>query len=181
MIFDEVMTGFRVAYGGAQSLFGISGPDDTGKDCRWRLPMRLWGSSRHHGSRAASRQGLSAGTLSGNPLATAAGIATLKELRDRPPYERLEAMAARLAQGLDDAATAAGVPHTVARVGSMMTLFFNPRAVTDWSVAAACDTRAFAHYFWRLLARGYLYAVQSGSKALYCQQPIKSRGHSDLS
>ena len=77
-----------------------------------------------------------AGTLSGNPLATAAGIATLTVLRDSNPYPRLEQLSARLAAGLDEAATAAGDPHCIGRVGSMMTLFFNPGPVSDWDTAS---------------------------------------------
>ncbi len=83
-----------------------------------------------------------AGTLSGNPLATAAGIATLKVLRDSDAYSRLEHSSSRLAEGLVKAARSAKIPHTLARVGSMMTLFFNPEPVTDWTVAARSDTAA---------------------------------------
>src|SRR6187431_2393502 len=87
-----------------------------------------------------------AGTLSGNPIATAAGIATLKLLRDQPPYERLEQLSARLARGLTEAASAAKVPHTLARVGSMLTLFFGGQPVTDWDTAAQSDAARFAKY-----------------------------------
>ncbi len=168
LIFDEVMTGFRVAYGGAQSLFGIL-PDLTtlGKIVGGGLPVGAYGGRAEIMEHVLpAGKVFQAGTLSGNPLATAAGIATLKELRDRPPYERLEAMSARLAQGLDEAATAAGVPHTVARVGSMMTLFFNSRPVLDWTVAATCDTAAFSRYFWGLLERG-IYMPCSQYEALF--------------
>jgi glutamate-1-semialdehyde 2,1-aminomutase len=107
-----------------------------------------------------------AGTLSGNPLATAAGIATLKVLRDAPPYERLEKLSARLASGLDAAATAAEVPHCVARVGSMLTLFFNPGPVTDWSSASRSNTARYARYFWNLIDRG-VYMPCSQYEALF--------------
>jgi glutamate-1-semialdehyde 2,1-aminomutase len=156
LVFDEVMTGFRVAYGGAQSLFGIT-PDITtlGKIVGGGLPVGAFGGRAEIMDHVLpAGKVFQAGTLSGNPLATAAGIATLRELRDRPPYERLEQLSARLAKGLDEAASAARLPHTVARVGSMMTLFFNGEPVVDWPTAARCDTKAFARYFWGLLERG---------------------------
>ena len=130
LIFDEVMTGFRVAYGGAQSLFGIQ-PDLTtlGKIVGGGLPVGAYGGRAEIMDHVLpAGKVFQAGTLSGNPLATAAGIATLKVLRDTNPYPRLEQLSARLATGLNAAAKAAGVPHTMARVGSMMTLFFNRRA-----------------------------------------------------
>jgi glutamate-1-semialdehyde 2,1-aminomutase len=95
-----------------------------------------------------------AGTLSGNPLATAAGCATLRALRDDPPYDRLEQLAARLEAGLRSAAADAKVPHQLARVGSMLTLFFSAEPITNWDTASRCDTAAFARYFWGLLDRG---------------------------
>ena len=95
-----------------------------------------------------------AGTLSGNPLAMAAGIATLQEVRDHPPYARLEKLGAQLAEGLHQAAAAAGLPHQLARVGSMWTLFFNPQPVTDYDVARASDTARFARFFWGMMDRG---------------------------
>ena len=107
-----------------------------------------------------------AGTLSGNPLATAAGIATLKLLRDEPPYERLESLGKRLADGLSLAASQAGAPHSVARVGSMMTLFFNPDPVTHWSVADRCDRVAYGRYFRAMLDRG-IYLPCSQFEALF--------------
>jgi glutamate-1-semialdehyde 2,1-aminomutase len=168
LIFDEVMTGFRVAYGGAQTLFGVM-PDLTtlGKIVGGGLPVGAFGGRADIMEHVLpAGKVFQAGTLSGNPLATAAGIATLRELRDRPPYERLEQLSARLAEGFDEAATAAGVPHTVARVGSMMTLFFNAEPVVDWPTAARCDTKAFARYFWRLLERG-VYMPCSQYEALF--------------
>jgi glutamate-1-semialdehyde 2,1-aminomutase len=168
LILDEVMTGFRVAYGGAQSLLGIT-PDLTtlGKIVGGGMPVGAYGGRAEIMDHILpAGKVFQAGTLSGNPLATAAGIATLMELRDRPPYDRLEALSARLAKGLDEAATAAGVPHTVARVGSMMTLFFNPEPVHDWPAAARCDTQAFARYFWGLMDRG-VYMPCSQYEALF--------------
>jgi glutamate-1-semialdehyde 2,1-aminomutase len=168
LIFDEVMTGFRVAYGGAQSHFGVT-PDLTtlGKIVGGGLPVGAYG-GRAEIMKHILPEGkvFQAGTLSGNPLATAAGIAMLAELRDHPPYEKLENLSARLATGLAAAATAAGVPHTIARVGSMMTLFFNPEPVTNWTVAARSDTKAFARYFWKLIDRG-VYMPCSQYEALF--------------
>ncbi len=168
LIFDEVMTGFRVGYGSAQELFGIR-PDLTtlGKIVGGGLPVGAYGGRAEIMDHVLpSGKVFQAGTLSGNPLATAAGIVTLKLLRDTKPYEKLEQLSFRLAEGLDQAATAAGVPHTVARVGSMMTLFFNPAPVTDWDVAARCDTKAFARYFWRLIDLG-VYMPCSQYEALF--------------
>jgi glutamate-1-semialdehyde 2,1-aminomutase len=156
LIFDEVMTGFRVAYGGAQSLFGIR-PDLTtlGKIIGGGLPVGAYGGRAEIMDQVLpAGKVFQAGTLSGNPLATAAGIATLKILRDSNPYAELERLAARLAAGLDEAATAAGVAHSIGRAGSMMTLFFSPQPVTDWDTAARCDTQRYARYFWGMLDRG---------------------------
>jgi glutamate-1-semialdehyde 2,1-aminomutase len=157
-----------VAHGGAQSLFGIM-PDlkTLGKIVGGGLPVGAYGGRAEFMDHILpAGKVFQAGTLSGNPLATAAGIATLRELRDRPPYDRLEALSARLAAGLDQAANAAEVPHTVARVGSMMTLFFNPEPVHDWTTAAKCNTQAFARYFWGLLDRG-VYMPCSQYEALF--------------
>jgi glutamate-1-semialdehyde 2,1-aminomutase len=104
--------------------------------------------------------------LSGNPLATAAGIATLRALSEAPPYAQLEALGARLAAGLTAAATAAGVTHHVARVGSMMTLFFQAGPVVDWDTAKQSDTAAFARFFWGLAERG-VYFPCSQFEALF--------------
>jgi len=156
LIADEVMTGFRVAYGGAQSLFGIR-PDITtlGKIVGGGLPVGAYGGRADIMNHVLpAGKVFQAGTLSGNPLATAAGIATLKILRDKSPYARLEALSARLAEGLSGAAAAAGVPHTLARVGSMMTLFFNPEPVVNWLTASRSDTARYARYFWGLIDRG---------------------------
>ena len=144
LIFDEVMTGFRVAYGGAQALFGIE-PDLTtlGKIIGGGLPMGAYGGRAEIMDHVLpAGKVFQAGTLSGNPLATAAGIATLTILRDSNPYAELERLSARLAAGLDAAATAAGVAHAIGRVGSMMTLFFSPVPVTDWDTAAAATRSA---------------------------------------
>ena len=168
LIFDEVMSGFRVAYGGAQSLYDIT-PDLTtlGKIIGGGLPVGAYGGRAEimdHVLPAGSV--FQAGTLSGNPLATAAGIATLKTLRDTNPYPALDKLTARLAAGMERVAAAAGVSHSVARVGSMMTLFFNPTPVTDWEIAARCDTKRYANYFHGLLDRGF-YMPCSQYEALF--------------
>ena len=156
LICDEVMTGFRVAFGGAQQLLGLE-PDLTtlGKIVGGGLPVGAYGGRAEIMDHVLpAGQVFQAGTLSGNPLATAAGCATLEVLKTNPPYERLEQLAARLEAGLHTAATAADVPHTIARVGSMMTLFFHAEPIDAWSAASRCDTGAFARYFWGLLERG---------------------------
>lgn len=156
LICDEVMTGFRVAYGGAQQRLGIR-PDLTtlGKIVGGGLPVGAYGGRAEIMDHVLpAGKVVQAGTLSGNPLATAAGCATLRALRDRPPYEQLERLGARLEAGLQSAAAAAGVPHQLARVGSMMTLFFSTDPVRDWDTASRCDTQRFARYFHFMLDRG---------------------------
>ncbi len=156
LIFDEVMTGFRLAYGGAQARFGMT-PDLTtfGKIIGGGMPVGAYG-GRADVMDVVSPVGpvYQAGTLSGNPLAMACGIATLKLLKRANPYARLQSETARLAQGLASAAAAAGVPHTVAQVGSMFTLFFNAEKVVNQTIAARSDTKRFARYFWGMLDRG---------------------------
>jgi glutamate-1-semialdehyde 2,1-aminomutase len=156
LIYDEVMTGFRLAYGGAQQLYRQM-PDLTvlGKIVGGGLPVGAYG-GRADVMKQVMPAGpvFQAGTLSGNPLAMAAGLATLLELRDHPPYARLEQLGRSLAEGLSQAAAAAGVPHQLARVGSLWTLFFNPRPVTDYDTARQSDTTRFARYFWSMMERG---------------------------
>jgi glutamate-1-semialdehyde 2,1-aminomutase len=107
-----------------------------------------------------------AGTLSGNPLATAAGITTLKLLADGKVYDQLESLSARLADGLVKIATQTGTPHSLARVGSMLTLFFNPEKVVDWTTASRSDTRRYAAWFWSLIGQG-VYMPCSQYEALF--------------
>ena len=168
LICDEVMTGFRVAYGGAQSVVGLE-PDLTtlGKIVGGGLPVGAYG------GRAAIMDHVlpvgkvfQAGTLSGNPLATAAGCATLRVLKEQPPYEQLERLSGRLEAGLRRAAEKAGVTCWIERVASMMTLFFHPGPIAGWRDASQCDTARFAHYFWRLLDRG-VYMPCSQYEALF--------------
>lgn len=157
LIFDEVMTGFRVAFGGAQELFGIT-PDMTtlGKIIGGGMPVGAYG-GRADIMNVVSPTGpvYQAGTLSGNPVAMAAGLATLRTLRDKDPYERLQTLTKRLCDGLSEAAGAADVPHQISQVGSMFTLFFNPDPVTSYSVSAKNDTERFANYFHGMLQRGF--------------------------
>lgn len=168
LIFDEVMTGFRVARGGAQSLNGIK-PDLTtlGKIVGGGMPIGAYGGRAEIMDNVIPvGQVFQAGTLSGNPIATAAGIATLTALRDEDPYPRLEMLSARLAQGLIAAATAAGIPHSLTRVGSMLTLFFNGEPVTNWDSASKSDTTKFGKFFWGLIERG-VYFPCSQYEALF--------------
>ncbi len=156
LICDEVMSGFRVALGGAQQLFGLN-PDLTtmGKIVGGGLPVGAYGGRAEVMDRVLPAGPVfQAGTLSGNPLATAAGSATLKLLKEDPPYERLEALGAELERGLRQAAEAAGLPHSLARVGSMITIFFHETEVPDWQTAAQCDTKRYAQFFWGMMDRG---------------------------
>ena len=156
LIFDEVMTGFRVAYGGAQSRFGIR-PDLTtlGKIIGGGLPVGAYG-GRADIMNVVSPVGpvYQAGTLSGNPVAMASGIATLKRLKESNPYPQLESMTRSLVAGLSKLATDAGIPHTIPQVGSMFTFFFNPSVVTNLEIASKSDTKAFGRYFHAMLERG---------------------------
>lgn len=168
LVFDEVMTGFRVAFGGAQARYRVR-PDLTilGKIVGGGLPVGAYGGRAEIMDHVLpAGKVFQAGTLSGNPLATAAGIATLRELRERPPYERLERQSGRLAQGLAQAAEQAGIEHCVARVGSMLTLFFAGGPIVDWESASRCNTARFGRYFWALLERG-VYLPCSQFEALF--------------
>ena len=159
LIFDEVMTGFRVAYGGAQELYGIK-PDLTtfGKIIGGGLPVGAYGGPSEIMDLVAPLGPMyQAGTLSGNPLAMAAGIAQLKHLRDKKSeiYPRLEALSAKLVEGVAAAAKDAGVPLTFNRVGSMFTWFFTADPVTDWDSASKSDTAAFGRFFRGMLDAGF--------------------------
>jgi glutamate-1-semialdehyde 2,1-aminomutase len=156
LIFDEVITGFRLGPGGAQERFGVT-PDLTclGKIIGGGLPVGAFG-GRAEVMEALAPEGpvYQAGTLSGNPLAVAAGLATLRVLREEPPYERLEEVAIRLCDGLASAATGSGVPITINREGSLFSAFFSAGPVADYESAAAQDAKAFATFFHALLDRG---------------------------
>ena len=156
LIFDEVMTGFRVDFGGAQALWGIR-PDLTtlGKIIGGGLPVGAYG-GRADVMNVVSPVGpvYQAGTLSGNPVAMASGIATLTQLKATNPYPLLEERTKSLVEGLAIRAKAAGIPHTIPRVGSMFTFFFNSDVVTNLQVASRSDTTAYSRYFHAMLERG---------------------------
>jgi glutamate-1-semialdehyde 2,1-aminomutase len=155
-IFDEVMTGFRVAWGGAQRLFGIT-PDLTtlGKVVGGGMPLAAYG-GRADVMAVVAPDGpvYQAGTLSGNPLAVAAGLATLEELDQPGTYERLEATSKALGDGLLAEARAAGVALTVNRVGAMLTGFFTDGPVWSYADAKKSDTGRFTRFFMGMLERG---------------------------
>ena len=157
LIFDEVMTGFRVSLGGAQGLYGIE-PDLTtlGKVIGGGLPIGAYGGRRDVMSKVAPLgQVYQAGTLSGNPLAVAGGLATLKVLKKSPElYEQMEEKSGRLVKGVKRVAKDAGVAMTVNRVGSMFTFFFNDDPVTDWESSSKSDTDRFAFFFRGMLDLG---------------------------
>jgi len=160
LVFDEVITGFRVAPGGAQALYGVR-PDLTclGKIIGGGLPVGAYGGSAEIMSRVSPLGGVyQAGTLSGNPLAVAAGLATLRALEDPSVYARLEGAGAALERGLAEAARGAGIAVTVNRVGSMLTGFFTDGPVTDYASAKRSDTARYARYFHAMLERGVFLA-----------------------
>ena len=171
LIFDEVMTGFRIAYGGAQSRFGIT-PDLTvlGKIIGGGLPVGAYG-GRHKIMDQLAPNGpvYQAGTLSGNPLAVTAGIATLKILKRAGTYEKLENLTSQLDKGFIKIANETNIPVFVNHVGSMFTLFFTPRdlnknlnlsdqgmglSVFNWDSAKQSDLNRFSEFFWQMLNRG---------------------------
>lgn len=156
LIFDEVITGFRIAYGGAQELYGVK-PDLTclGKIIGGGLPVGAFGGRADVMDKLAPLGPVyQAGTLSGNPLAVTAGLAILKLLRESNPYAQLEHLGSKLEQGLRAAAVEAGIQATVNRVGSMMTAFFTEGPVTDWPSAKNSDVERYARYFRAMLEEG---------------------------
>jgi len=175
LIFDEVITGFRIAYGGAQERYGVR-PDLTclGKIIGGGLPVGAYGGGHAVMANVAPLGGVyQAGTLSGNPLAVAAGLATLAALRTSGIYERLEDLGARLELGMREAARKAGVALTVNRVGSMLTSFFCQGPVTDYTSARRADTKRYATFFHSMLERG-VYLAPSQFEAAFV-----SLAHSD--
>jgi glutamate-1-semialdehyde 2,1-aminomutase len=156
LIFDEVMTGFRVAAGGAQQLYGII-PDMTtlGKIIGAGMPVGAYG-GRAEIMEVVSPVGrvYQAGTLSGNPVAMAAGIAMLNLIRKQNPYPRLEQIGGKLAEGFESAARAASIPVRINRVGSMLTVFLTAEPVTDLASATKSDTVRFGRWFHGMLNRG---------------------------
>ena len=168
LIFDEVMTGFRVAFGGAQSIYGIE-PDLTclGKVIGAGLPVGAFGGRREIMNRLAPDGDVyQAGTLSGNPLAMAAGIAQLRALAQPGVYEQLDAKTAWLERRWRDAFASAGVPVQTARAGSMWGFFFAAEQVTDLESAKASDTVAYAAFFNNMLERG-VYLAPSQFEAAF--------------
>lgn len=168
LIFDEVMTGFRVAYGGAQALYGIR-PDMTcfGKIVGGGLPVGAYGGTKAIMSCVAPAGPVyQAGTLSGNPIAMAAGIAALTELQQPGFYERLEQTSSLLAEGLRRVAKSADIPLTIHRVGSMIGVFFTPGPVNDYADAKTSDLEQFSIYFRKMREKG-VYLPPSQFEALF--------------
>lgn len=156
LIYDEVMTGFRLSLGGAQQLFGDE-PDMTalGKIVGGGYPAAAYG-GRADVMQAVMPSGriFQAGTLSGNPVAMAAGIATLRELKANPPYEHLAQLTQHLVQGLRSAANDVGIEHQINSVGSMWTLFFTGTPVSNFDTASTSDTKRYGRFFWEMMNRG---------------------------
>ncbi len=157
LIFDEVMTGFRLAPGGAQERFGVT-PDLTtlGKIIGGGLPVGAYGGRRDIMEMVAPAGPMyQAGTLSGNPLAMTAGLETLRVLTENPElYPKLDAQTARLEEGFQSNLDDMDLPYTINRVGSMITLFFTERNVRNWDDAKTCDTGLYGSYFSEMLRRG---------------------------
>jgi glutamate-1-semialdehyde 2,1-aminomutase len=166
LIFDEVITGFRIGWSGAQGIYGVM-PDLTclGKIIGGGLPVGAFGGKREIMELLAPIGGVyQAGTLSGNPLAMAAGIETLKLLQEKGVYELLEEKAARLRTEAEKIARSSKAPTYFTRVGSMFSVFFTPGPVTDYASAKESDTEAFRRYFWALLKQG-IYVAPSQFEA----------------
>ncbi|MBI4007278.1 MAG: glutamate-1-semialdehyde 2,1-aminomutase [Planctomycetes bacterium] len=168
LIFDEVMTGFRVAYGGAQTLYSVA-PDLTtlGKIIGGGFPVGAFGGRAEiMDCLAPSGSVYQAGTLSGNPVAMAAGIATLEKLKGKDTYKTLENLSKKLGEGLETSARNAGVPTCHTRVGSMLCTFFTDKPVTDYATAKKSDTQRYAAYFRGMLERG-IYLAPSQFEAVF--------------
>ena len=168
LIFDEVISGFRVSYGGAQDLYGIK-PDLTvlGKIIGGGLPVGAYGGRKEIMDLIApSGPVYQAGTLSGNPLAVTAGLATLKQLRAKGVYQKLEEHSAALAKGIGEAAKKAGIPITQTRVGSMLTSFFTSGPIVDWNSAKLSDTKRYGQFFHKMLNQG-VYLAPSQFEAAF--------------
>jgi glutamate-1-semialdehyde 2,1-aminomutase len=168
LIFDEVMTGFRLARGGAQELYGIN-PDITtlGKIIGGGLPVGAYGGSREIMNHIAPAGPVyQAGTLSGNPLSMTAGLVTLRRLRDKTIYERLENSSRRLCDGLAQAARDTGITTVSNRVGSMWTSFFTTDPVVDWASANKCNREMYGRFFHAMLDHG-VYLAPSQFEAAF--------------
>jgi glutamate-1-semialdehyde 2,1-aminomutase len=168
LIFDEVMTGFRVARGGAQELYDIK-PDITtlGKIIGGGLPVGAYGGSKDLMRNVAPSGPIyQAGTLSGNPLSMAAGLITLRRLRDTSVYRQLDRATKKLCDGLADAARSANVNNTINRAGSMWTGFFTAGEVIDWASADKCDRQLYGRFFHAMLGEG-VYLAPSQFEAAF--------------
>jgi glutamate-1-semialdehyde 2,1-aminomutase len=168
LIFDEVMTGFRVAYGGAQEVYKIK-PDLTclGKIIGGGLPVGAYGGRKDIMEKIApSGPVYQAGTLSGNPLAMAAGIATLKELKKKNVYKELDAKSKKLAQGIEKAANKYKIPLCLTGLGSMMCIFFTEQPVLNYDMAKNSDLKMFNNYFWSMNSQG-IYLPPSQFEAIF--------------
>ena len=168
LIADEVMTGFRQTYGGVQILFSFE-PDMTtlGKIIGGGLPIGAYGGSKEIMRHVAPEGSIyQAGTLSGNPLAMASGVATLQKLKTPALYSLLEEKSRLLAEGINGILKSSGIPARVNRMGSMMTLFFSTEPVFDWATASKCDTELFSYFFKECLREG-IYLPPSQFEAFF--------------
>ena len=168
LIFDEIITGFRIAYGGAQQIYGLQA-DLTclGKIIGGGLPVGAYGGKKEIMNLVSPLGPVyQASTLSGNPVATAAGIATLRLLKQPGVYQQLEDKAAKLAKGLREASSKLEIPLQINRVGSILTPFFSSEPITSWDSASAADSSAFSRFFYRMLEEG-VYLPPSPFKAVF--------------
>ncbi|HEV8683433.1 MAG TPA: glutamate-1-semialdehyde 2,1-aminomutase [Actinomycetota bacterium] len=168
LLFDEVITGFRLARGGAQALYGVT-PDLTllGKVMGGGFPCAAYGGSAEIMGRVAPAGDVyQAGTLSGNPVAVAAGLTALGLIRGRDPYPALEKTATALVEGITDALTSAGVPHTINRVESLFSVFFTDTTIRGFEDVRGADHERYARFFHALLKRG-IYLPPSGYEAWF--------------
>ena len=176
LIFDEVISGFRVTYGGAQTLYGIT-PDLTvlGKIIGGGLPVGAYGGRREIMDLTAPVGPVyQAGTLSGNPLAVSAGIETLKQLKARGIYKKLEEISAALAKGIGEASRGAGIPLTQTRVGSILGAFFTSGPVVNWNTAKQSDTKRYGQFFHAMLEQG-VYLAPSQFEAAFLSTAHSTR------
>jgi len=178
LIFDEVITGFRVAYGGAQQLYGLT-PDLTclGKIIGGGLPIGAYGSRKDIMQMVAPLGSVyQAGTLAGNPLAMTAGTETITVLKESGTYEELEKKASFLETGIIEAASKTGVDIQMSRIGSMLTIFFTKTRVTDYEAAVKADTKLYARFFHEMLSQG-VYLPPSQFEAAFVSS---AHSHKDI-
>ncbi|MEY3450768.1 MAG: hypothetical protein RL711_593, partial [Bacteroidota bacterium] len=177
LIFDEVMTGFRLSAGGAQQLLGVK-PDMTtlGKIIGGGMPVGAYGGKKEIMDCIAPVGGVyQAGTLSGNPVAMSAGLAMLTYLKNNPSvYDRLESKTTTIVNGLRAAFAEAGLNYTINQIGSMYTVFFTTQAVTDFESAKTSDTAMFGQYFQAMLSQG-IYMAPSQYESLFISDAITEK------